>query len=106
MKTLAIYLTGACNLRCKHCSVGFDQYRPRQALSDDDIIRVLDRAREREVEFITFLGGEPFYSPHDLPRIFGHAEALGKTVIMGALSLYINFINIFVMLLQLMGDRR
>lgn len=80
MKTLAIYLTGACNLRCKHCSVGFDQYRPRQALSDDDIIRVLDRAREREVEFITFLGGEPFYSPHDLPRIFGHAEALGINV--------------------------
>jgi|GEM_PF-1968606 len=80
MKTLAIYLTGACNLRCKHCSVGFDQYKPRQALSDDDILRVLDRARERGVEFVTFLGGEPFYSPHDLPRIFGHAEALDISV--------------------------
>jgi uncharacterized protein len=36
----------------------------------------------------------------------GNAEAMAKSTIMGALSLYINFINIFVMLLQLLGDRR
>jgi uncharacterized protein len=33
-------------------------------------------------------------------------EALGRTAIMGALSLYLDFINIFVALLQLFGDRR
>lgn len=33
-------------------------------------------------------------------------EAMAKTVIMGALTLYLDFINIFVSLLQLMGERR
>jgi FtsH-binding integral membrane protein len=35
----------------------------------------------------------------------GH-EAVGKTAIMGALSLYLDFINLFIMLLRIMGDRR
>jgi uncharacterized protein len=42
--------------------------------------------------------------------IYGSGSMDGATVeksaIMGALSLYLNFINIFVMLLQLLGDRR
>jgi FtsH-binding integral membrane protein len=29
-----------------------------------------------------------------------------KVVVMGALTLYLDFINMFTMLLQLMGDRR
>ena len=33
------------------------------------------------------------------------AEAAGKKAIMGALSLYLNFINMFIMLLQLFGNR-
>lgn len=33
-------------------------------------------------------------------------EAVGKVVIMGALSLYLDFINMFQFLLQFMGDRR
>jgi FtsH-binding integral membrane protein len=36
----------------------------------------------------------------------GQAEALAKSSIMGALSLYLDFINLFVMLLRLFGDRR
>ncbi|MEM7599290.1 MAG: Bax inhibitor-1/YccA family protein [Pseudomonadota bacterium] len=35
----------------------------------------------------------------------GDTEWLGKSAIMGALSLYINFINMFIMLLQLFGSR-
>jgi FtsH-binding integral membrane protein len=30
----------------------------------------------------------------------------GKKAIMGALRLYLDFINLFLMLLRLMGDRR
>ena len=30
----------------------------------------------------------------------------GKKAVMGALSLYLDFINLFLMLLQLLGDRR
>ncbi len=35
----------------------------------------------------------------------GDTEWLGKSAIMGALSLYLNFINMFMMLLQLLGSR-
>ena len=35
----------------------------------------------------------------------GDSEWLGKAAIMGALSLYLNFINMFMMLLQLFGSR-
>ena len=33
-------------------------------------------------------------------------DMMGKTVIMGALSLYLDFVNMFTFLLQFMGDRR
>jgi hypothetical protein len=36
----------------------------------------------------------------------GGEESLGRSAVMGALSLYLDFINIFVALLQLFGDRR
>ncbi|MBT3069503.1 Bax inhibitor-1/YccA family protein [Rhodomicrobium sp. Az07] len=36
----------------------------------------------------------------------GGEETLGRAAILGALSLYLNFINIFVALLSLFGDRR
>jgi FtsH-binding integral membrane protein len=41
-----------------------------------------------------------FYSPMD------DGTAAGRKVVMGALSLYLDFINLFLMLLRLMGDRR
>ena len=36
----------------------------------------------------------------------GFGADLAKTALMGALTLYLDFINLFVMLLQLTGDRR
>lgn len=39
-------------------------------------------------------------------QIGGNAEAITKASIMGALSLYMDFINIFMYLLRFMGDRR
>ena len=38
--------------------------------------------------------------------IGGNADALAKSSIMGALSLYMDFINIFMYMLRFMGDRR
>ena len=32
--------------------------------------------------------------------------AAGKMAVMGALNLYMDFINLFIMLLRLIGDRR
>ncbi|WP_210528034.1 Bax inhibitor-1/YccA family protein [Rubellimicrobium arenae] len=37
---------------------------------------------------------------------YGDAEWLGKSAILGALNLYMNFINIFMFLLQFMGNQR
>ena len=39
-------------------------------------------------------------------QVAGVAEATGKAAIMGALSLYLDFINLFMMLLQLFGQSR
>ncbi len=36
----------------------------------------------------------------------GNPDFMGKAAIMGALSLYLDFINLFIMLLSLAGDRR
>jgi FtsH-binding integral membrane protein len=39
-------------------------------------------------------------------QVSGHGEALAKASIMGALNLYMDFINIFIYLLRFMGERR
>lgn len=39
-------------------------------------------------------------------QLGGQGDALKKSAIMGALSLYLDFINLFVMLLRLFGDRK
>jgi len=80
MRTCAIYLTGACNLRCKHCSVGLDQYRPRPTLTDSDVTSILSKVAERGVEYFTFLGGEPTVGPHDLDYILEHCHFIGLKV--------------------------
>lgn len=38
--------------------------------------------------------------------VAGNAEASGKAAVMGALNLYMDFINLFVALIQLIGERR
>jgi hypothetical protein len=38
--------------------------------------------------------------------VAGHSQAASKVAIYGALSLYMDFINLFIMLLQILGDRR
>ncbi len=39
-------------------------------------------------------------------QVAGSADALAKSSIMGALTLYLDFINIFIYLLRFMGDRK
>ena len=41
-----------------------------------------------------------------ISQVAGHGEAMAKTSIMGALNLYLDFINMFLFLLRFMGDRR
>ena len=49
------------------------------------------------------------YDTQKIKQIYSAAdgtETAGKKALMGALSLYLDFINLFLMLLRLMGDRR
>lgn len=39
-------------------------------------------------------------------RVVGNGEAMGKAAIMGALSLYLDFINLFLQMLRFFGERR
>lgn len=39
-------------------------------------------------------------------QVSGYGDATARTAIMGALNLYLDFINLFMSLLRLMGDRR
>ena len=39
-------------------------------------------------------------------QVVNYGGSLGKAAIMGALSLYLDFINLFIMLMNLMGERR
>jgi hypothetical protein len=38
--------------------------------------------------------------------VAGYGEAMAKSAVMGALQLYLDFINMFLFLLRFMGDRR
>jgi FtsH-binding integral membrane protein len=42
---------------------------------------------------------------NDFLEFRAHGEAVGKMAIMGAVSLYLNFINLFMLLLSLFGNR-
>jgi len=43
---------------------------------------------------------------HTYHQVAGHSEMMGKVAISGALSLYLKFINIFIHILQFVGERR
>ena len=54
-------------------------------------------------------GGYPYFVAALNDRVIGYASAGGdiaeRAAITGALSLYLNFINLFTLLLQLLGQR-
>ena len=68
-----------------------------------DSWRVVQRAEELGFTYAWF------YDTQMLKRQYDYVagtELAGKAVIMGALNLYLDFINMFMFLLSFMGDRR
>ena len=58
---------------------------------------------------VLLFAGLTAYDTQRIKSMYAYVQGtdmLGKTVIMGALSLYLDFINMFTFLLQFMGDRR
>jgi len=58
---------------------------------------------------VLLFAGLTAYDTQKIKSVYAHVagtDMMGKTAIMGALTLYLDFINMFQFLLQFMGDRR
>jgi FtsH-binding integral membrane protein len=58
---------------------------------------------------VLLFAGLTAYDTQRIKSMYAHvagSDMMGKVVIMGALSLYLDFINMFMFLLQFMGQRR
>jgi FtsH-binding integral membrane protein len=58
---------------------------------------------------VLLFAGLTAYDTQKIKSLYFHvagSDMVGKTVIMGALTLYLDFVNMFTFLLQFMGDRR
>ena len=58
---------------------------------------------------VLIFAGLTAYDTQKIRNIYfqvGKTEFRGKAIVMGALTLYLDFINLFLFLLRLMGDRR
>jgi len=56
------------------------------------------------IAIVVFLGLTA-YDTQNIRQIVSHDSDTGREEVLGALSLYLNFINIFISLLQLFGGR-
>ena len=56
-ETMQIYLTNACNLRCKHCYMYADT-RLENELTADEIISLCEMFKNNGGEYVTVTGGE------------------------------------------------
>lgn len=75
-----MYLTGDCNLRCKHCFVGHDQLSGRPSLTTAQVGAVLNNLRDAGIDTVTFLGGEITAHRADLTQILKTCTELGIRV--------------------------
>ena len=70
--------------------------------------QIANELNDKEIE-IQIADSGPAFPTFDIPGgqvgMVNISEMLGKAAIMGALSLYLDFINMFMFLLQFMGNR-
>ena len=64
-----LMITGRCNLNCLHCFNAKDNAPLNSEISYDDIINILDQARDIGVHAFTITGGEPLFHPRFLDII-------------------------------------
>jgi FtsH-binding integral membrane protein len=55
---------------------------------------------------IVIFMGLTAYDTQNIRQIVSHDSDTGREEVLGALSLYLNFINLFLSLLQLFGDKK
>jgi MoaA/NifB/PqqE/SkfB family radical SAM enzyme len=80
MRAVTLYLTGRCNLRCRHCAVGADQDEHRADPGTEELKAILSGIAEGGGKYVTLLGGEATIYRRDLTELLDHAETIGLEV--------------------------
>ena len=76
-KSVTIYTTSRCNIRCKHCGVGFDQDNIRVQQSTDELKSVFLKLSQDNTKYVTILGGEATIYRKDLGELLDYAHTVG-----------------------------
>ena len=74
---LVIQMTNHCNAQCPQCGMRATAKIPRVRLDLDVIRRILDAAGDKNVQAVSFTGGEPFLFQEDLIRAIEYAGQVG-----------------------------
>ncbi len=74
---IVIQLTDRCNALCPQCGMRATESFERHRLGLDEARRILDAAAQRNIEVVSFTGGEPLLFPRDLLMLIKHAGSLG-----------------------------
>jgi radical SAM protein with 4Fe4S-binding SPASM domain len=78
---LYIFVTNDCNLRCTHCYVSSGDYIPPREMGADEILALVDSARDLGVRRFLIAGGEPFVMK-DIFKVISHITAENDLVVL------------------------
>jgi radical SAM protein with 4Fe4S-binding SPASM domain len=76
-----LFVTNDCNLRCTHCYVSSGDYVPPKEMGTDEILGLVDQARDLGVTRFLVTGGEPFMV-RDIYDIIRHITAESDLVVL------------------------
>lgn len=76
-----LFVTNDCNLRCTHCYVSSGEYVPPREMTTDEILGLVDQARDLGVGRFLVTGGEPFMV-RDIWDIIRHITTESDLVIL------------------------
>ncbi len=66
-----LMITGKCNLNCIHCFNAKDNERLNTELTYEEVLSILDQARDIGVQSFTITGGEPLVHKHFMDIVHG-----------------------------------
>jgi radical SAM protein with 4Fe4S-binding SPASM domain len=76
-----LFVTNDCNLRCTHCYVSSGEYVPPREMTTEEILGLVDQARDLGVSRFLVTGGEPFMV-RDIWDIIRHITAESDLVLL------------------------
>ncbi len=84
LRQIYFYLTGGCNLRCRHCWVLPEKINPQRAdafLDVDLFANILEQAKPLGLNSVKLTGGEPFLHPQ-IARLLDTVKAADLRLVM------------------------